>query len=58
MWKDSIVEEVRQQREAHAKKLDYDLHAIYQDLKRQEEESERTFITLPAKRIRAKNQAA
>ena len=58
MWKDPIVEEVRQQREAHAKKFDYDLRAIYQDLKRQEEESERTFIKLPAKRIRTENQAA
>ena len=58
MWKDPIVEEVRQQREAHARQFDYDLHAIYQDLKRQEQESDRTFVRLPAKRVRAEDQAA
>ena len=33
MWLDPIVEEVRKVREAHAAKFNYDLRAIYQDLK-------------------------
>ncbi len=33
MWKDPIVEEVRQARERHAARFDYDLAAICQDLR-------------------------
>ena len=36
MWKDPIVEEVRKIREAHARKFNYDLQAIYKDLKKRE----------------------
>jgi hypothetical protein len=44
-----IVEEVRQYREQHAAQFDYDLQAIYQDLKNQESKSKKVFITYPAK---------
>ena len=37
MWKDEIVEQVRQAREAHAARFNFDLDAIYADLKRQEQ---------------------
>ena len=33
MWEDPIVEEVRKARDAHAAKFNYDLQAIYRDLK-------------------------
>lgn len=36
MWKDPIVEEVRAHREAHAKKFNYDLDAIVDDLQRRQ----------------------
>jgi hypothetical protein len=49
MWKDPIVEEVREIREAHAKKFNYDLKAIYQDVKMREKASGRKFVTLPPK---------
>ena len=48
---DPIVEEVRQAREEHAKKFNYDLKAIFADIQKQQEASEREFISLPAKRI-------
>ena len=35
MWEDPIVKEVRQVREAYAARFDYDLLAIYRDLKEQ-----------------------
>lgn len=35
---DEIIEEIRANREAHAAKFDYDLRAIYEDLKRSEME--------------------
>jgi len=51
MQDDPIVEEVRRVREAYAAKFNYDLDAIFQDLKRQERESGRTFVTFPPRRI-------
>lgn len=51
MWKDPIVEEVRKLREAHAKKFDYDLQAIYEDLKKREKTSGRQFTSLTPKRV-------
>jgi hypothetical protein len=38
-------------REAYAAKLNYDLETIFQDLKRQERESGRTFVSYPPRRI-------
>jgi hypothetical protein len=34
MWNDVIVEEVRKHREAYAAKFDFDLQAMYEDLKK------------------------
>ena len=64
MQDDPIVEEVRRAREAYAAKFNYDLEAIFQDLKRQERESGRTFVSFPPRRIskppgkHGKNEAA
>ncbi len=44
MWEDPIVKEVRRVREAYAAQFNYDLEAIVQDLKRQEQASGRTFV--------------
>ena len=53
MWKDPIVEEVRQAREAHAKKFNYDLWAIYEDLKKIEEECGLEVVSFPPKPARS-----
>ena len=50
MWKDPIVEKVRKTRQAHAKKFNYDLHAICEDLRKQERRTRRKLVTLPPKR--------
>jgi hypothetical protein len=42
---DPIVDEVRQAREAYAARFNYDLQAIYLDLKEQERRSGRKFIS-------------
>lgn len=49
MINDPIVEEVRKVRDAHAAQFNYDLRAIYEDLKKQEKKSKRKFVTLPPK---------
>ena len=41
---------------ARAAKFNYDLNAIYKDIKRQETESEREFVSYPPKFIQSVNQ--
>lgn len=45
------VEEVRRTKEEYAAKFNYDPKAIFADLKRQEEQSGKTFVSFPARRI-------
>ncbi len=47
---DPIVEEVRKVREAHAAEFNYDLRAIYRDLKEKERRSNWKMVSLPPKR--------
>ncbi|MBF0137303.1 MAG: hypothetical protein H7833_17445 [Magnetococcus sp. DMHC-1] len=54
MWKDPIIEEIRKTREEYASRFNYDLDAIYKDLKRSEKESGRKTVTFrprPAQKI-------
>lgn len=51
MWKDPIVEEVRGVRNEHAARFNYDLKAIYQDLKAQEQLSGRHYVRFEPKRV-------
>ncbi|HEX4951959.1 MAG TPA: hypothetical protein VF017_00985 [Thermoanaerobaculia bacterium] len=51
MSDDPIVEEVRGVREAHAARFDYDLQRIFEDIKRQERESGRQYVSFPPRRI-------
>jgi hypothetical protein len=45
MWTDEIVQEVRKEREAHAARFNYDLEAIWRDLKEQERQSGRKVVS-------------
>ena len=58
MWIDPVVEEIRQAREAYAAQFDFDLDAIYEDIKRQERESGRRLVTLPLKRVLADDETS
>ena len=49
MIDDPIVDEIRRIRQAYAERFNNDLHAICEDLRRQERESDREFRT-PARR--------
>lgn len=61
-WVDPIVEEVRRVREAYAAKFNYDLEAIFADIKKKEQQSGREFVNLekpiPRKRKRKPNTKA
>jgi hypothetical protein len=47
---DPIVEEVRRIRDAYAARFNYDLRAMFEDLKKQEHESGRTLTEREPKR--------
>jgi hypothetical protein len=49
MWPDEIVEEIHKIREEHAAKFNYDLQAIYFDLKEQEQQSNRQIVSFEPK---------
>ena len=44
-WSDPIVDEVRRARDAYAARFNYDLRAIYRDLKDQETRSGRKIVS-------------
>jgi hypothetical protein len=44
-WSDPIVEEVRRARETYAARFNYDLRAIFHDLKEQEKRNGRKFVS-------------
>jgi hypothetical protein len=52
MLNDPIVAEVRKVREAHAAKFNYDLDAIYRDLKSKERTSGRKYVRFPPRPAR------
>jgi hypothetical protein len=45
MWTDEIVQEVRNEREAYAARFNYDLEAIWRDLKEQERQRGRKVVS-------------
>jgi hypothetical protein len=57
MWKDPVVEEIRAIRDAYVKQFNYNLEAIYRDLKEQEAKSGWEVVSLPPKRIKPENRA-
>ena len=50
MWEDPIVAEIRKIRDEHAAKFNYDVAAIFEDIRRQEKESGRQYVTYPSRR--------
>jgi len=47
MWNDEIVEEIHRIREEYAAKFNHDIGAIYADIRRQQADSDREFISFP-----------
>jgi len=50
MTQDPIVEEVREARQRHAASFNFDARAIFEDLKRKEQASNRKIVSYPPKR--------
>lgn len=49
--KDPIVDAVRAVREAHAARFNYDVDAIFKDIKSRESTSGRTYVYWPPRRV-------
>ncbi len=49
MWTDEIVEEIHRIREEYAKSFNYDLDAIFADLRKKQDESGREVVNLSRK---------
>ena len=52
MWKDPIVEETRNRREELARRFNYDIKAIGEELRRQQKTSGQKPITRPPKLVK------
>ena len=53
MSHDPIVDEIRRIREAYAAKFNFDLEAIFKDLREKQARSGRPVVRLPANRVSA-----
>jgi hypothetical protein len=51
MWKDTIIEEIHQHRENYAKRFNYDLHAICQDIRKKQGLDGRRVVVLEPKKV-------
>lgn len=56
MWRDPIVEQIHKIRQEHAGKFNFELRAIFEDLKEQERKSGRKIVSLPIKRQTTKQE--
>ncbi|MGK7902935.1 MAG: hypothetical protein AB4352_16300 [Hormoscilla sp.] len=50
MWKDEILEEIHKYREEYARSFNYDLKAIFEDLRKKENAHPEKLVELPIKR--------
>jgi hypothetical protein len=57
MWKDEIVEEIRDVRDKYAARFDYDLDAIYKDTKEQEKKQSTQNRLVAAEEINSRGAA-
>jgi hypothetical protein len=55
MTDDPIVAEIRKIRHAHAEKFNNDVAAIFEDIRRQEKESGRQYVSYPPRLIEQLN---
>ena len=51
MQNDPIIEEIRRVRQEHTHRFNGDLHAICEDLRRQERESGCRYVSFPPRRV-------
>ena len=58
MWEDPIVKETRELRDQYAAKLKYDANAIFKDILKRQEKSDRKRMVLSSEKTTLKNDVA
>ncbi len=53
MWQDPIVKETRELREQYAAQFKHDIDAIFQDIRKRQEKSERKKVAFPPRRLKS-----
>lgn len=56
-WEDEIVAEIRAVREAYARRFNYDVGAICEDLQRRQTEGNRKVVRLPPEQLAAEGRS-
>jgi len=51
MWNDPVIEEIHKIRAEHAARFRYDLAAIVEDVRKEEQQSGKRFISLPPRLV-------
>jgi len=50
MWQDPIVKETRVLRDQYAATFNYDMHAIFEDIKQRQVQSKRKLVSFPPRK--------
>jgi len=50
MWKDPIIEEIRQLREQYASQFNHDFERIFQDIQKRQMQEGKTLVRFPPRR--------
>ncbi len=58
MWQDPIIKETRQLREQYASKFKHDPDAIFEDILKRQEKTERNRMAMPARKPKSKQKSA
>ena len=58
MWQDPIVKETRELRKKYASKFKHDADAIFEDILKRQEKSQRKRVTFPARKPDLKGKVA
>jgi len=58
MWHDPVVEDIKRVRDAYAKKFEYDLHAICEDIRERQMRSGRIIVSRSLRKPVEKKNAA
>ena len=57
-WRDPIVEQIREIRQQHARRFNYDIRAMVEDLRKRQNEGNRKVVSFPPRRPRTAKKPA
>ena len=58
MWRDPIVEETRERREQYAAQFNHDPDAIFEDIRRRQNQAGKKLVSFPARKPKQEPTAA